>query len=72
MRRTTPLPPLDQETLQQVPEITLSHFNRNAESFRDGTRNRDVSQNSSALLDSNQDKPLFRILDFGCGPGRDL
>jgi hypothetical protein len=72
MRRTTPLPLLDQEALQQVPEITLSHFNRNAESFWDGTRNHDISQNSPALLDSNQDKPLFRILDFGGGPGRDL
>src|SRR5690606_13308253 len=34
------------------------------------TRDHDVSQNIEALL--SRLKPGARILDFGCGPGRDL
>jgi len=32
----------------------------------------DVSQNIAALLQSIRTEPPFKILDFGCGPGRDL
>jgi SAM-dependent methyltransferase len=35
-------------------------------------RNHDVSQNIEALLNSIQGETPFTILDFGCGPGRDL
>ena len=51
---------------------TLDHYNQNAEGFRAGTRDHDVSQNIEALLDAITGEPPFRILDFGCGPGRDL
>src|SRR4051794_20870869 len=51
---------------------TLDHYNRNAESFREGTRDHDVSQNIAALLDHIKASPPYTILDFGCGPGRDL
>jgi SAM-dependent methyltransferase len=51
---------------------TLAHYNRHAESFWEGTRDHDVSQNRDALLAELKGKPPFRILDFGCGPGRDL
>jgi SAM-dependent methyltransferase len=51
---------------------TLAHYDANAESFEAGTRDHDVSQNVAALL-RHLDRPApARILDFGCGPGRDL
>jgi len=43
-----------------------------AEAFREGTRDHDVQQNIDALLEHIEASPPFRILDFGCGPGRDL
>jgi len=54
------------------PAETLEHYNRNAESFRAGTWNHDVSQNIDALLRAIAVEPPFVILDLGCGPGRDL
>ncbi|HEV7986599.1 MAG TPA: class I SAM-dependent methyltransferase [Steroidobacteraceae bacterium] len=51
---------------------TLSYYERDAEQFRAGTRDHDVSQNIAALLRHIVGEPPFTILDFGCGPGRDL
>ena len=51
---------------------TLAHYDANAESFREGTRDHDVSQNITALLRHIESPPPLVILDFGCGPGRDL
>jgi SAM-dependent methyltransferase len=50
----------------------LEHYERHAESFWEGTRHHDVSQNIEALLEYIEGEPPFKILDFGCGPGRDL
>lgn len=52
--------------------LTLGYYNRNAESFRAGTRDHDVRQNIDALLRHIVGSPPFSILDLGCGPGRDL
>jgi len=51
---------------------TLQHYESRAESFREGTRDHDVSQNIEALLRNIPGEPPFTILDLGCGPGRDL
>ena len=51
---------------------TLAHYEARAESFWQGTRDHDVSQNIGALLSHLEGTPPFTILDFGCGPGRDL
>ena len=51
---------------------TLAHYDQRAVSFWEGTRDHDVSQNYAALLEAIEGKPPFSILDFGCGPGRDL
>jgi SAM-dependent methyltransferase len=51
---------------------TLEHYSQRAAAFRDGTRDHDVSQNIAAMLDAIEAGPPFAILDFGCGPGRDL
>ena len=51
---------------------TLEHYNERADEFWDGTRDHDVKQNITALLRHISGVPPLSILDFGCGPGRDL
>ncbi|MCC6647419.1 MAG: methyltransferase domain-containing protein [Polyangiaceae bacterium] len=51
---------------------TLGHYERGAAEFWEATRAHDVSQNLDALLDAVGGAPPRDILDFGCGPGRDL
>ena len=63
---------LSSEQLVQASTVTLSHYNEHAEAFWRDTRDHDVSQNRAALLESLTGSGPFRILDFGCGPGRDL
>jgi SAM-dependent methyltransferase len=63
---------LDRNALQDVTARTLAYYAGRAEAFREGTRDHDVSQNIAALLDRIEADPPFAILDFGCGPGRDL
>ena len=58
--------------LEKISNLTLEHYNQRAEDFRDGTSDHDVSQNIDALLRHIEAEPPFTILDFGCGPGRDL
>ena len=58
--------------LDKISAMTLEHYERRAEDFREGTRDHDVSQNVAALLAQLSGEPPFTILDFGCGPGRDL
>ena len=66
---TTKLSPQD---LEKAVAVTLGHYNQNAEAFWQGTCDHDVSQNIEALLRAIEAAPPFKILDFGCGPGRDL
>lgn len=63
---------LHPDKLREISALTLDHYNQSAEGFREGTRDHDVSQNVAALLDHIEAEPPFMILDFGCGPGRDL
>lgn len=56
----------------QIALLTMAHYNQRAEAFREGTRDHDVHQNIAALLRHITGAPPFTILDFGCGPGRDL
>ena len=58
--------------LAKISSLTLEHYARNAQMFWEGTRAHDVSQNIAALLQHLEGEPPFTILDFGCGPGRDL
>lgn len=51
---------------------TINHYECNAESFWEGTRDHDVSQNINAFLQAMPENKGLNILDFGCGPGRDL
>ncbi|KPY49396.1 Uncharacterized protein ALO56_02118 [Pseudomonas viridiflava] len=63
---------LDPQTLDQITATTLDNYNRVADDFREGTRDHDVSQNIAALLRHIEGPTPWQILDFGCGPGRDL
>lgn len=61
-----------QNELGRISTVTLEHYNTRAAQFWEGTRDHDVKQNIEALLRHIQGAPPFRILDLGCGPGRDL
>jgi len=50
----------------------VGHYDGSAESFWEGTRDHDVLQNVHALLDAIDGDGPHTVLDFGCGPGRDL
>lgn len=63
---------LNPQDLEKIAYLTLEHYNRRAEDFWERTRDHDVSQNIEALLRAIEGEPPFAILDFGCGPGRDL
>ena len=63
---------LSPKDLAKTSSVTLGHYDHRAEIFWRDTRDHDVSQNIDALLQSLIGAAPFRILDFGCGPGRDL
>jgi len=58
--------------LDEIEEFTIAHYEDNAESFRVGTKDHDVSQNIDAFLSALPKEKYLDILDFGCGPGRDM
>ena len=60
------------EDLSTITSKTLEHYNEHAAQFWEGTRDHDVTQNIASLLRHMRGAPPFRILDLGCGPGRDL
>jgi len=57
---------------QELETQTVGHYEGRARIFWEGTRDHDVSQNREALLRHLQPQAPARILDLGCGPGRDL
>lgn len=64
--------PLEPHELHKIVTLTLAHYEQRAEEFCAGTRDHDVSQNIASLLRHIEGEAPFTILDFGCGPGRDL
>lgn len=58
--------------LERISARTRAHYENRADAFWEGTRGHDVSQNIEALLAAISGSGPHRILDFGCGPGRDL
>jgi SAM-dependent methyltransferase len=60
------------EDLERIAAQTLAHYDKNAQGFWEGTRDHDVSQNIDAMLQHIAAASPLELLDFGCGPGRDL
>jgi len=60
------------QDLKELSARTLEHYNQNAEGFFAGTIDHDVNQNINSLLSYIEGNAPFKILDVGCGPGRDL
>jgi 2-polyprenyl-3-methyl-5-hydroxy-6-metoxy-1,4-benzoquinol methylase len=63
---------LTPQDLQNISTQTLAHYERTAQAFWEGTKDHDVSQNIAALLQAIDVPAPLKLLDFGCGPGRDL
>ena len=63
---------LTPDALAEISHRTLASYDASAQDFWEGTRDHDVSQNIDALLDAIEGEAPYRILDLGCGPGRDL
>jgi SAM-dependent methyltransferase len=63
---------LNRQDLENLAAATLAHYGERAEDYARGTRDHDVSRNIHELLRHIEGAPPFRILDLGCGPGRDL
>ena len=64
--------PLTDKKIGGDRSITISHYDDNAWSFWEGTKDHDVSQNYDHFLAQFAATRKLDILDFGCGPGRDL
>ena len=60
------------DELHLIARKNITHYDQNAISYYEGTKDHDVSQNINALLRAIETQAPFHILDFGCGPGRDL
>ena len=58
--------------MDEISSRTLAHYDQRAEDFWRGTRDHDARQNMDALLNRIEVPAPYTILDFGCGPGRDL
>ena len=69
MSRSTSFTPAE---LEAITARTRADYDARAEAFREGTATHDVSQNYAALLGAIEGPAPFTLLDFGCGPGRDL
>ena len=64
--------PVSESDVAEISRKTLAHYEDRVHEFWEGTRGHDVSQNIDALLEAIGGLGPYRILDFGCGPGRDL
>lgn len=63
---------LNPSDLEKISIRTLEYYDQHAQDFFEGTRDHDVGQNIAALLRYIETEPPHTLLDFGCGPGRDL
>jgi SAM-dependent methyltransferase len=63
---------LSSDELVTTTSRTIEDYDQSAQWFWEGTRGHDVVQNIDALLRHIPGDGPHAILDFGCGPGRDL
>lgn len=60
------------DKIKEIEKVTFSSYGQKAESFWENTKDHDVNQNYNAFLAPFNGKIGLDILDFGCGPGRDV
>ena len=60
------------DELNRIEATTLEYYDANAESYWQGTKDHDVTQNIESFLAACVTEKSLDILDFGCGPGRDI
>jgi SAM-dependent methyltransferase len=60
------------DDLTAITASTLAHYESSADEYAERTADHDVSQNIATLLRHLEGPGPFTLLDFGCGPGRDL
>ena len=60
------------DELNSIETRTLGHYNDHADAYWQGTKDHDVTGNYKAFLTALPPGKVCDILDFGCGPGRDL
>ena len=64
--------PTPSDDLKTITASTLAHYDQSAVEYAQGTSDHDVSQNVATLLRHLDGAAPLTLLDFGCGPGRDL
>ena len=62
----------DPEPLHAIAATTIGHYEANARDYAERTADHDVAQNVATLVRHLEGAGPFALLDFGCGPGRDL
>ena len=60
------------DELNRIEATTLEYYDANAKSYWQGTKDHDVTQNIESFLAACAPEKSLDILDFGCGPGRDI
>lgn len=60
------------DKIEDIEEITFNSYGAKAQAFWQRTKDHDVSQNYTAFLNPFEGRLGLDILDFGCGPGRDI
>jgi len=68
----SPTQKLTPQDLLKISGKTLDDYAGRTASFWEGTKDHDVTQNYRAFLEALPEKEHASLLDFGCGPGRDL
>ena len=63
---------MDPENVDSFVAQTLEYYQDRSVSFWEGTKDHDVTQNYAALQSRLPSRKGMKILDLGCGPGRDL
>ena len=58
--------------LKSITASTLAHYDESAADYAERTADHDVGQNVATLLRHLEGPSPLTLLDFGCGPGRDL
>ncbi|MEM7180767.1 MAG: class I SAM-dependent methyltransferase [Spirochaetota bacterium] len=61
-----------EENENVLTESTIQHYESRPEQFWQGTKDHDVTQNYDRFLSNIPFSGSLTLLDFGCGPGRDL